>query len=299
MKRLTIDWINNDSGPKVLYSSRERFAIYYSKLEDLAIFKTRIENDFKTEGIYLLRGEGDSGVKKIYIGETNNFNQRLSYHTNDKDKQYIDEIIFISSENQMLPASKDELHFIEKHLISLFNMSGYQVENKSNGQGKPIKPTDKIMLEEELSFIKFGIKSFGFYINDEIITTSLEKETPQDSGVHIYANVWNSNKVINAIFHPNRSITISEGQSFSSLAREYASNGEHPGINRPINLARNTPSVEFYGDAKKYEVTFLEDTTFKSPSGASALIRGGSNNGWVNWKIKDTHEPISILRNKK
>ena len=297
MKRYTINLLNNQRGPKQFFSNKERLILDYSPLNQFEEYKKQIENDFKIEGIYLLLGQDDEGNNSIYIGETDDINRRIYHHTKDENKNFADTIITISSYTRER-ISKDELHYIERKLINLFNASDYKVENGNSGQGKELSPFDKLQIADDLEFILLALESFGVKLeNTELIsnsksTTSINKGRVDEE---VYCETYKGDCVINAILHPDNSVTIKGGQEFE-IKKSKTNKSDRANLSYAVKYAKNCETIDFVGDMESYKITYKDDTWYKSPSGSSILIRSGTSNGWKNWKLSKSDEPIDVFR---
>ena len=299
MKRYTINLLNNQRGPKQFFSNKERLILDYSPLNQFEEYKKQIENDFKIEGIYLLLGQDDEGNNSIYIGETDNIDRRIYHHTKDENKNFADTIITISSYTRER-ISKDELHYIERKLINLFNASDYKVENGNSGQGKELSPFDKLQIADDLEFILLALESFGVKLeNTELIsnsrsTTSINRER---TDIEIYCDTYKGEYRILGILHPDNSVTIKGSQEFE-IPMSRKTKGDRHNLSYAVKYAKNSETIDFVGDIETYKVIYIKDSWYKSPSGSSILIRSGTSNGWMNWKVSETNLPIDIFRKK-
>ena len=298
MKRFIIDWLSDNMGPRRFYSNKERLRVDVCPLNKFKQFKTDIENTFSdVPGIYILMGNDEQGVK-AYIGESDNLNGRVTEHTMGKKHDYTDTIALIHSYTDS-NLSKDEMHFLEKELIKVFEGSSFNVQNGNRGQGKKISGTDKMILLEDLEFILTGLNSLSIDINNnfivEAVNESMQPTYGSDRGdVSVYCEVKNSGVRIQGTLHPNNTITIFKNQMIVTTS---ASSGESRKENiSAMNFFEKQEGVVIEGDIDSYKITLNKDVTFRSPSGAATTLKGGANNGWKSWIDVKTNKEIDIYR---
>ncbi len=124
-------------------------------------------------GIYLLLSEEAEGgeVTDIYIGETDNFSQRIFYHAQSKD--WWDKFVVFVSKDQNL--TKAHVKFLEGELYNLIlNFVGtLNVMNGTSPGGSPLPMSDKAAMHEFICNIRFILETLGLsYFSSE--TTSKE-----------------------------------------------------------------------------------------------------------------------------
>ena len=298
MKRFTIDWLSDNMGPRRFYSNKERLRVDVCPLNRFEQFKENIENTFNNvSGIYILMGNDEQGAK-AYIGESDNLNGRVSEHTSGTKHNYADTVALIHSYTDS-NLSKDEMHFLEKELISAFEGSSFNVQNGNSGQGKRIFGTDKMILLEDLEFILTGLNSLAIDINNNFIMdvnneVSEFDQTKNRGDVKVYCKVKNSGVRIDGTLHHNNTITIHKDQVIkANSSTSEDSRKENIGA---MSYLSKQEGVVIVGDIDSYEIKLNNDVTFRSPTGAASLLKGGANNGWISWIDAKTNKKIDIYR---
>ena len=96
-------------------------------------------------------------------------------------KLLLKKVFVIFSKDEMIKYSKDELHFIERELISLFKSSSYEIMNKNQGQGKELDAFTKESLKEEMATIISGLEALGINVSDPLASTINKRDNVQNA----------------------------------------------------------------------------------------------------------------------
>ena len=214
-------------------------------------------------GVYFLINDETGSLSKIYIGQTRNGISRLDDHNSKKD--FWNKAILFLADSQHF--TLNIISGLERFAIQkAIDANRYQVDNKAVPKYK-ISEYDQPLVEEIYDEIEFIMGTLGFRMNDS------------------------SDHQNQRIFTTSRRGIIGRGtysgESFDVL----------PGSEIDV---RKTPALESYNAFRqecidngalvldqngKYYLTKV--ITFKSPSGASDFVLGGSTNGWLEWKDQD------------
>ena len=127
---------DNPNGIKSVWVANRTCRCFYVTRNDLKIARERKE--LNQPSLYFLLGEEEVGEKKkAYIGETENFNDRIATHNNDKEKDFWNESLAFTANS----LSKSEVQYLESLAIEkAMKAQNYSLENK--------KPTSYPHLEE-------------------------------------------------------------------------------------------------------------------------------------------------------
>lgn len=224
-------------------------------------------------GIYYLINENDENkIAQIYIGQTRNGVIRLDDHNRSKD--FWNKAIMFLADNKTF--SLDMISGLEEYaIIKAHEAKRYQVENTVKPKYE-IDEYDLPSIEEVYDEIQFVMATLGYKVNDA-------KQTRNES----------------EIFHTTRNgITaygIYSGDKFQVLEDSeinFAKSVSLPKYNRQRDELLQKGDI-IVSDGKYILNIILE---FKTPSGASDFVLGGSTNGWVEWKNKDGKTLDEIYR---
>lgn len=215
-------------------------------------------------GIYYLINEDDGNkIVQLYIGQTRNGIARLDDHNRSKD--FWNKAIMFLAESKTF--SLDMISGLEKFaIIKAQESKRYKVENNVVPKYE-IDEYDLAAVEEIYDEIQFIMATQGYKMNDA-------KSTLNEAD----------------ILHTTRNgITaygVYDSEKFDVLE------GSQINIDKPAHLQKyNRQREELISQQSivnvdgKYILKVTLD--FKTPSGASDFVLGGSTNGWVEWKNRD------------
>lgn len=215
-------------------------------------------------GIYYLINEDDGNrIVQLYIGQTRNGIVRLDDHNRSKD--FWNKAIMFLAESKTF--TLDMISGLEKFAIMKAQESKrYKVENNIVPKYE-IDEYDLAAVEEIYDEIEFIMATQGYKMNDA-------KKTSNEAD----------------ILHTTRNgivaFGIYDGEKFEVLENSQVH------IDKPVHLQRyNRQRKELLSQQSivnvegKYILKVTLD--FKTPSGASDFVLGGSTNGWIEWKNKD------------
>ena len=218
--------------------------------------------DIDNPGVYFLINDEAGSLSKIYIGQTQNGIARLDQHNAKKDF-WNKAILFLADSEHF---TLNILSGLEKFAIQkAIDANRYDMDNKAVPKYK-ITEYDMPLIEEIYEEIEFIMGVLGYRMNDT------------------------SDQTLQAAFTTSRRGIVAmgsyTGDQFDLLA------GSEIDMSKPVHIASyNSKRQEYLKDKTivqkddgKYYLTKV--LSFKSPSGASDFVLGGSTNGWVEWKDK-------------
>ena len=211
-------------------------------------------------GVYFLINDESGTLAQVYIGQTRNGISRLDDHNAKKDFWNKAVLFLADSEHFTL----NILSGLEKYAIQkAIDANRYNVENKAVPQYK-ISEYDMPIVEEIYEEIEFIMATLGYRMN---------AATPTDD---------------KKIFATSRRAIIARGL-YSGETFDLLPNSEID-FSKPVHIeSYNTKRQAMLADGSivkktdgKYYLTKI--MSFKTPSGASDFVLGGSTNGWLEWK---------------
>lgn len=212
---------------------------------------------------YLINEDTQNNIAQIYIGQTRNGITRLDDHNRSKDF-WNKAILFLADKKTF---SLDIISGLEEYaIIKARESKRYKVENTVNPKYE-IDEYDLASIEEIYDEIKFIMATQGYKLenSEESINSAAVLHTTRNgiNGLGVYAgdrfDVLEGSEI-----NLNKAVTL---QKYNKMREELLTSG---GI---------------VTDGDKYTLTVT--LSFKTPSGASDFVLGGSTNGWVEWKNTD------------
>ena len=213
------------------------------------------------QGVYFLINDSDGALTQLYIGQTQNGITRLIDHNISKD--FWNKAILFLSDNQHF--TLNIISGLEEYAIIKANDSNrYQVENKITPQFK-ISEYDMPIIEEIYEEIEFVMATLGYklYNSTEVAVGDAVYKTNRRGIVALGAYSSEKFELL-----PGSQIDIEKSSNLESY------NGKRQEL-------LNSGGIAKAEDGKFYLQVVVE---FKSPSGASDFVLGGSTNGWVEWR---------------
>ena len=215
-------------------------------------------------GIYYLINEDDGNkIVQLYIGQTRNGIARLDDHNRSKD--FWNKAIMFLAESKTF--TLDMINGLEKFaIIKAQESKRYKIENNVVPKYE-IDEYDLAAVEEIYDEIQFIMATQGYKMNDAKSTL-------------------NESDILHTTRNGITAFGIYDGEKFDVLE------GSQINVDKPAHLQRyNRQRKELLSQQSiinvdgKYILKVTLD--FKTPSGASDFVLGGSTNGRVEWKNKD------------
>lgn len=218
----------------------------------------------KRPGIYYLINEDDGNkIIQLYIGQTRNGIARFDDHNRSKD--FWNKAIMFLAESKTF--TLDMISGLEKFaIIKAQESKRYKIENNVVPKYE-IDEYDLAAVEEIYDEIQFIMATQGYKMNDaKIISSEADILHTTRNGITAFG-VYN-------------------GEKFDVLE------GSQINVDKPAHLQRyNRQREELLSQQSivNFDGKYILKVTldFKTPSGASDFVIGGSTNGWVEWKNKD------------
>lgn len=221
---------------------------------------------------YLINEDTDNNIAQIYIGQTRNGITRLDEHNRSKD--FWNKAILFLADNKTF--SLDIISGLEEYAIIKANESKrYRVENKANPKYE-IDEYDLASIEEIYDEIKFIMATQGYRLDNSAESTS-------------------SAEILHTTRNGIKGLGVYVGDKFDVLE------GSEINMSKTVHLSKYNKQrdelLKSGGIICEGEKYILKNTlSFKSPSGASDFVLGGSTNGWVEWKNSEERTLNELYR---
>ena len=223
---------------------------------------------------YILIGEDEMAKPQAYIGETENFRERVKDH--DQKKTFWQKaLIFVSKDADMTKTDVQYLEYLAVQLAKHINRYGLQ-ENKQTPKEPNLPEYQKDAMDEFFEDIKFLTSFIGI----SIFETASVNQLP--------------------IFHFKRrganARGVYDGNGFTVLRESVLSKDA---VSSCHAIARRGMIIKDYSMANENGNPVLtSDISFSSPSTAASICGGCSSNGWVEWKNDKGQTLDEVYRNK-
>lgn len=220
---------------------------------------------------YVLIGEDESAKPQAYIGETENFKERVKDHDNKK-AFWQKALIFVSKDEDM---TKADVQYLEHKAIAEAKKANTFIlgENKQIPKAPNLPEHQRDAMDEFFDDIKFLASFIGCTIFD--ISQPKEEHLFYTNGRGCKANG----------FYSSSGFTVLKG---SILANSCV-----PSFNWKDKREK---LIKEYATFENGNWVMNSDKTFSSPSTAADFCIGSSNNGWLVWKDEKGNTLDSIYR---
>ena len=269
-KTVTTYLIDGDpKGTQYVFISNKICQMYMIPRSNLSILNVREE--LQTPAFYILLGEDESMQPKAYIGETENFRERVKDH--DSKKAFWQKaLVFISKDAAM---TKADVQYLEHRAIAEAKISSTFVlnENKQTPKAPNLPEYRKDDMDNFFEDVKF-LTSFVSCNIFDIVKTKEE---------HLF---YTKGRGCSAKgFYHNNGFTILKGSIIAkSSVPSFGWKEKRDALLKEYTIEN--------GDNLK----LTTDKTFSSPSTAADFCIGSSNNGWLVWKDKDGQTLDAVYR---
>lgn len=220
---------------------------------------------------YILIGEDDSLKPKAYIGETENFKERVKDH--DVKKTFWQRaLVFVSKDADM---TKADVQYLEHLAISSAKKANTYVlnENKQTPKAPNLPEYQRDAMNEFFEDIQFLASFIGCNI--------FEFSEPK-ADLLFYAKGRGSDA---KGFYSSNGFTVIKGSVIARTSAPSLKWGE-----------KRLKMVKEYTIEDSGKLILTSDITFASPSAAADFCIGTSNNGWIVWKDANNNTLDSIYR---
>jgi predicted GIY-YIG superfamily endonuclease len=259
----------NPKGTQYVFISNKVCKMYVIPRPNLSILNEREE--LQKPAFYILVGEDEIAKPKAYIGQTENFRERVKDHENNKGF-WQKALVFISKDGAM---NKADVQYLEYLAINIAKrVKQYSLDDNKQTPNEPNMPEyQKDNMNESFGDIKFLTSFIGCNIFDVI--------TANDK--HLF---YTKGRGCNARgFYDGSGFVVLEG---SILAKDTVKSFRGP--DRRIKM------LSEYAINRNDNLVLESDKIFNSPSTAADFCIGSSNNGWIVWKDKDGNTLDSVYR---
>ena len=269
-KTVTTHLIDGDpKGTQYAFISNKICQMFVVPRSNLYYLNT--QEKLQKPAFYILLGEDESTKPQAYIGETENFKERVKDH--DSKKAFWQKaLIFVSKDADM---TKVDVQYLEHKAIAEAKKANTFVlsDNKQIPKAPNLPEHQRDSIDEFFEDVKF----LASFIGCNIFEVSQPKEE------HLF---YTKGRGCNAKgFYSSDGFTVLKG---STAAKTMV-----PSFNWK---EKREKMLQDYTSNENGILVLTSDKTFSSPSTAADFCIGSSNNGWLVWKDKDGNTLDSVYR---
>lgn len=269
-KTVTTYLIDGDpKGTQYAFISNKICQMFVVPRSNLSYLNT--QEKLQKPAFYILLGEDESTKPQAYIGETENFKERVKDH--DSKKAFWQKaLIFVSKDADM---TKVDVQYLEHKAIAEAKKANAFVlsDNKQIPKAPNLPEHQRDSIDEFFEDVKF----LASFIGCNIFEVSQPKEE------HLF---YAKGRGCNAKgFYSSDGFTVLKG---STVAKTMV-----PSFNWK---EKREKMLQDYTSNENGILVLTSDKTFSSPSTAADFCIGSSNNGWLVWKDKNGNTLDSVYR---
>ena len=220
---------------------------------------------------YILLGEDEATKPQAYIGETENFRERVKDH--DSKKSFWQKaLIFVSKDADM---TKADVQYLEHKAIAEAKKANAFVlsDNKQTPKAPNLPEYQQDSMDEFFEDVKFLASFIGCNIF----------ELSQPKSEHLFYTKGRGSDAKG--FYSSNGFTVLKGSIISQT------------VVSSLKWADKRKSlVNEYTANENGKLIMTSDKTFSSPSAAADFCIGSSNNGWIVWKDDEGNTLDSVYR---
>lgn len=259
----------NPKGTQYAFISNKICQMFIVPRSELSYLNTQTK--LQKPAFYILLGEDESTKPQAYIGETENFRERVKAHDNNKPF-WQKAIIFVSKDADM---TKADVQYLEYKAICVAKESNTYLLNDNKQTPKP--PNLPEFQQDSMDEFFEDVKFLTLFIGCNIFDISHPKFE------HIFYTKARGCEAKG--FYNSKGFTVLKGSVIAkSIVPSFSWKKKREKLLREFTTINNDKLV------------MNSDKTFSSPSTAADFCIGCSNNGWIVWKDKDGNTLDSIYR---
>lgn len=261
------------NGPRYYSISNHNCSMMVIPRSDLDVTKER--DELKKSAFYILLGEGDQ-KPKAYIGETENFANRVKDHDSKKDFWNMALVFFKSNGN----LTTTDVKYLEYKGISLAKkLNNYKLDENKQIPNKPSIPEFQQIPMDDF---------FGdcCYLTSFIGLKIFEKLNPKKDNLFYLTREGGTE--CTGTFVGEKFVVLKGSSICNKVAKSLKE--RHKKLRDAV--------IKNFAQVKKGVITLTSDVSFDSPSTASCVCLGYSSNGWISWKDKDGKKLNEVLDKK-
>ena len=230
------------------------------------------QEKLQTPAFYILLGEDEATKPQAYIGETENFRERVKDH--DSKKAFWQKaLVFVSKDADMTKADVQYLEhkaIVEAKKANAFILS----DNKQTPKAPNLPEYQQDSMDEFFEYVKFLAAFSGCNIF----------EISQQKAEHLFYTKGSRGCDAKGFYNSNGFAVLRGSVIASSVVPSFKWKEKRDIL------------IKEYVSLENGKFILNSDMTFPSPSTAAVFVLGRPSNGWTDWKDKDGNTLDSIYR---
>lgn len=271
-KTVTTYLIDGDpKGTQYAFISNKICQMFVVPRSNLSYLNSQVK--LQKPAFYILLGEDETTKPQAYIGETENFRERVKDH--DSKKSFWQKaLIFVSKDADM---TKADVQYLEYKAITDAKKSNTFVlnDNKQTPKAPNLPEYQQDSMDEFYEDIKFLSSFIGCNIF----------EIAKHEHEHLFYLKGRNGECNAKGFYNSTGFTVLKGSVIASSVV--------PSFGWKEKRAK---MISEYTSADNNILTTISDKTFSSPSTAAMFCLGRPSNGWADWKDKEGNTLDSVYR---
>jgi hypothetical protein len=243
-------------------------------------------------GVYLLIGDDPEhpAKQRVYVGEADSVLDRIKMHSKDTTKDFWTHAYLVTSKDANL--TKAHARYLEGRLVELAKAAGRaSVANGNEPALKQLPESDVADMEYFLTQLQLILPALGVSVlRPKAVSAPLAGDAATSAGaIHLYLDS-KKHGVKAAAVEQDGEITVLAGST--ATTKSFAWN--------QYSTLREQLMAD--GSLEPTDGGFLrltQDTTFKSPSAAAAVLLNRNANGRTEWKVEQTGQTLKDWQDQK
>ena len=248
-------------------------------------------------GVYILTGENPEipGQLLVYIGESDSVKKRLTDHNKPVTaggKEFWDKVTVVTSKDANL--TKGHIRYLECRLLEIATKAGRaKLDNQTTPNQVSLPESDVADMEFFLEQVRIVLPVLSVDILREVATVRTDEDNVEKYDFKRRSPIFE----IKPKKLPIRALAQEIDGEFIVKANSQA-RAEWKGVDsgyknlRQMLIDQNKLVLDVNDDKGCF--IFPQDTPFKSPSAASAVIMGRSDNGRKTWVTQTTGQSYDV-----
>lgn len=258
-------------------------------------FKKALEAEVLSRScVYLLiRSSADDDLPEIYVGESDDFSQR--YLTGKFPIDFDSFLIFTSKDDNLTRA---HVKWLERELWSILkgNSGKVLVANTNKPTGSNLPRADIATMRTYLSNTIYVLEALGydlFSVQERTSASPSTKQTDVQFGeitglrLDLYSTLPRRPDERAFLRYENGAYTLLQGSKINAKVTE----------SLPANVRKLRDQLIAEGDLVAHGdyLQLSRDIPFSKPSPASALVKGRSSTGYMDWARESDNMPLGAI----
>lgn len=253
--------------------------------------EARGRNEMQRPGIYVLWGDSEDGQMLLYIGETDSLADRLTTHFSDRDKEFWNETIILTTIDGSL--NKAHVRFIESELITMaqaiapnreFNVLNSRTSQPPNLTERDVSAAQRFLKSALLCMAIAGVPFFnqlGINPREQQLDPAPTPSSPSPpQPTLLFLRGGQGQRATDASGYVS-------GGEFVILAGAKATKEEAQSASQSIRNQRAKLVEEGHLVDRGDHLELVSDHVFGSASSAAQALLGRSSNGLREWLTGD------------